>query len=183
MNALILALVLAVPTAAPAAKPATLTDAQIRSTVHAYLGSIDTPIAASRWHELGARAEPELLKVLNGPELPTRRAKAIDGLASIATPHAPAILSKLAADESQPVNVRYASIRGLGRVLGDGALLASLQPLLEKAQDPRVRAKAGEVLTHRIPAASCTVLRAQIARESEPVKAQFDRAREGCLGH
>jgi HEAT repeat protein len=183
MNAILLAIVLAAPVAASKPAPsAALTDAQIHSTIAAYLGSIDTPIPAERWAELGARAEAELTSIALGAELPTRRAKAVDGLAAISPKSAPALFTRLATDESAPINVRYAAVRGLGHVTPAAKITAALQPILEQSPDIRLRAKAGEELAKRNPGEGCQVLRAQVAREATEVRAQFDRAREGCLG-
>lgn len=185
MNALVatLALALAAPlaaTQAPAARP--LTDAQVRSAVHTYLGSIDTPISAARWQALGPRAETELLAVAAADALPSRRAKAIDGLTALGSSQSQPLFSKLAAAEGEALSVRYAAIRGLGRLLPEPQLLPALEPLLEHSRDARVRAYAGQQLTRRIPSSGCRVLRAQVAREAAATRPQFDRAREPCLG-
>src|SRR3954468_1671381 len=74
-----------VPPQAEEVTPKTeLSDDDVREHVKAYLGSIDTPIHANQWKALGPRAVPMLEEIAkNHDELPTRRAKAIDGLAAV----------------------------------------------------------------------------------------------------
>jgi len=158
-----------------------LSDAEIRSTVRSYMGTIDVPIDQTRWQRLGPRAEGALLEIINSAtELSPYRAKAIDGLSMIGTPNAQALLARIANDEQQPVNVRTAAVRGLARVTSDDQLLAVLKPILEKAQASRVRARAGELLAQRLPARACTVVRAQVSHEQAETQGQFAHALKAC---
>ena len=173
----------------PAGQPAplsgepdnTLTIEQIQSTVRSYMGTIETPIEETRWKRLGVRAEPVLLEIINGQTLPSRRAKAIDGLSLIGGPSAKPLCERIAADEQETLNVRLAAVRGLARVTGDDALLATLVPLLEKSANTTVRAVAGEQLAKRIPAKACPLVRAQVARETADLQASFGRAVDACF--
>ncbi len=159
----------------------TLTVEQIQSSVRSYLGTIDTPIEQTRWKRLGVRAEPVLLEIINGKTLPSRRAKAIDGLSIIGGPSAKQLCERISADENETLNVRLAAIRGLARVTTDGALLAALRPLLEKSQNASVRSLAGEQLAKRIPSEACPLVRAQVAREASEVQGEFGRAVDACF--
>ena len=165
----------------PDAQSKELTDDEVRDQVKAYLGSIDTPITAKDWQALGPRANPLLEEIARDPkQLPTRRAKAIDGLASLNGPQAPALLAEVAAHEEEPVTVRLAAVRGLGRVTPERRSVSVLRPLLEGAKDSRVRAVAGEQLAQRTHGRSCDLIRAQAARESGQGRGHFRRALSRC---
>src|SRR5436309_9821389 len=90
-----------------------LSDDEVRERVQAYLGSIDTPIQGNQWKALGPRAVPLLEEIVkNHNALPTRRAKAIDGLAALGSPQARALFSEIGMRENEPINVRFAPARG-----------------------------------------------------------------------
>jgi hypothetical protein len=165
-----------------AAAPATpLSDDELQGQVEALLGSIDTRIPEPHWRALGPRASALLeQRARDHEQLPSRRAKALDGLAAFGDKASSAPFLELAQAESEPLAVRLAALRGLGRVLTDRRVQPALQPLLEKAGDPRVRAVAAEVLAARSPAAHCALVRAQLARESEEVRGQFHRSARLC---
>ena len=127
-----------------------LSDQELRGQVDAYLGSIDTPIGAEQWKGLGPRAGAILEGIAkNGDELPTRRAKAVDGIAGLKWEPGLATVRALAADEAAPPVLRFSSVRALGAVLPKAQAERELKALLEGAKDARVRAVAGEVLSHR----------------------------------
>ena len=173
---LALVLALPVPRPAPAGPSSPLSDEQVREQLGAYLGSIDTPITAERWSALGPRGRALLSQLVKDPEaLPTRRAKAVDGLSAL---HAdPQLFSALAASETEPLVVRLSALRGLGQVVPLARLPERLRPLLEGARDSRVRAGAAEVLAaHQ----GCAQVRAQAAREAEGPRAQFVKALAAC---
>jgi HEAT repeat protein len=180
------AVVLAVriPTPKPqpnADQPATeLSDADLRAQIDTYLGSIDTPIRAEQWAALGPRANPILEQIVRANAMPTRRAKAIDGLAALNGPDAPALFSEVARNEKEPVTVRLAAVRGLGRVASEARVSSALQPLLQHAKDPRVRAAAADQLVQRTNGKSCNLVRAQVSRESANGKLHFARALSRC---
>ena len=171
------------PAEASSADPgAGYTDEDVREQVRAYLGTIDTPIPASRWKALGPRAEPILHALAaDRSNLPTQRAKAVDGLTAVASNRTAGLLLGLAAGEDEPLVVRLSALRGLGNLLPARKLVAQLKPLLEGAGDSRVRAGAGEVLARHVPAAACAAVKAQIAREDEEIKGQFGKALDRCF--
>ena len=158
-----------------------LSDDDVREHVKAYLGSIDTPIHANQWKALGPRAVPLLEEIVqNHDELPTRRAKAIDGLAALGAPQAAALFSEISTRESEPINVRFAAVRGLSQVTSRRRVAAALTPILEGAKDSRVRALAAEHLAIRSNGKSCDAVRAQVQRESEEARAYYRRALAHC---
>lgn len=175
------------PAAAPqSTHPATLVEtplssSELRSQVLARLSAIDTPIPRSAWEALGARAEPILRElVLNRADLPTRRAKAIDGLAAVGGPAAASVLRDMARTESEPVVVRFAAVRGLGQVTEPAAVAQELGALLAYARDSRVRAYAGEILVRRGGRANCSAIHAQVSTEGETARGHFGRALALC---
>ena len=157
-----------------------LTDDEIRSQVRAYLGTIDTPVGLDAWKALGPRAEPILLEVIGSQALPTRRAKAVDGLTAVGTTHLD-LLSALASNESEAFVVRYAAVRGLGYLLPEAQMIAKLSPVLQGAKDERVRAVTALVMAKHAPAASCPLVRAQVAREPASGREPFARSIDACF--
>jgi HEAT repeat protein len=185
MHIVAFALAVAVRVPAPRVEPAAeppgnaLSDAEMRTQIEAYLGSIDTPIRPEQWQALGPRANGVLAGIVRGnAELPTRRAKAVDGLAALNGPGAAALFSEVAARESESATVRLAAVRGLGRVASDPA--AALRPLMRNAKDSRVRASAADQLVQRTGKSACSVVRAQAARENGHGRIQFERALSRC---
>src|SRR6267154_1500376 len=153
----------------------------VRNHVEGYLGAIDTPIQASQWKSLGPRAVPVLEAIVKNPdELPTRRAKAIDGLAALGDKKAPALFTSVAGNENERINVRFAAVRGLARVTPRTHAAQTLKPLLEKSKDSRVRALAAEQLAIRSQGKSCDLVRAQLQRERDETRGQYGRAMKQC---
>jgi hypothetical protein len=178
---LLIALMLALPLQKPAPQgpgAAEPTDTTLREQVVAYLGSIDTPITPAQWKALGPRGRTVLTELAQSHDvLPTRRAKAVDGLAALGAPAQ--VFHDLAASESEPLAVRLSAVRGLGKVVPASKLADRVRPLLEGARDSRIRAAAGEVLASHAPSA-CTMVRAQAAREKDEPRAQFVNALSAC---
>lgn len=147
--------------AALAPAPAPSVADQVRSL----LGNIDRPIPAEAWRALGPEAEPVLAAAAaSGAELPTRRARALEGLAALGGARAEALHLRLAADAAAPRIVRAGAVRGLGALLAPARLAGAVTPLLAD-RDPRLRRAAAEVLAGRAPAQGCAAVRAQAARE------------------
>jgi hypothetical protein len=143
--------------------------ADLRATVDSYLGAIERPASAAQWKALGPDAIPILKEIAEGTELPTRRAKAVAGLAAL-SPDAPALLSGYALDEKQDFSVRMAAVHGLARLSSDTSLL---QPVL-KAKDARVSATAARLLVQRSPS-SCAAVKARAGKDEH-----FARALTAC---
>ena len=158
-----------------------LSDAEIRSSVQSYLGSIDTPITADRWRALGPKAGPILEELAQDPErLPTRRARALEGLSFVGSSNATSLMVDLAQRESEPPVVRMSAMRGAGRLLGPAKLVAALKPVLVNAKDAHVRAAAAEVLAHRSPSAGCAAVTAQVGHEQGDKQIAFQKAVDHC---
>src|SRR5207245_10833015 len=123
---------------APAVQPEPApqrSDDEIRERIDTYLGAIDQGIASEQWRALGPRAAVLLEQIAqDGAVLPTRRAKALDGLAAIGSRDAPDLMMQLANSERAPLVVRLAAVRGVGKVLPSTQVVPALQPLLESAQ-------------------------------------------------
>ena len=169
------------PAEADAKVDNTLTDDDVRGQVHTYLSAIDTPIERSRWIVLGPRAEAPLLEVLNGNELPTKRAKAIDGLSAVGTSHT-ALLQSIAGNESEAFVVRFAAVRGLGNLLPAPEMVRALSPLLSGAKDVRIRAAAGKtIVLHAPDAASCKLVKSQVRKEPAEQREYFAKATATCF--
>ncbi len=158
-----------------------LSDAEVQNRVETYLSTLDTPITADRWRALGPRAVPLLEQVLtSGDQLPSRRAKAVAGLASIGGARAQALVVDAARSETQPFAVRAAALHAAPAVLGSRQLVLQLKPILQSSAEPAVRAAAADALAHGAPAEACEAVRAQAARERSP--ATFHRALNRCAG-
>jgi len=183
MTPILIAFLLCAPTPAadrqPRSSSSTQTDdEQIRQRIETYLRSIDTPIRAAQWRALGPRGAAILEQIAQDERtLPTRRAKAIDGLAAIGSPTAPATMLRLARDEQTPLAVRLSAVRGAARVLPANQVTAALQPILEGAKDAHVRRAAAEALSSH---GGCALVRAQAAREDDPHR--LGRALQRCGG-
>lgn len=158
----------------------------VRDEVRSYLGAIDRPVTAETWRALGPEAEPLLAEVAGAAdEPPSRRARALEGLAARGGARAEAVHRRLALEARAPPLVRSAAVRGLGALLAPAQAAVALRPLLGDPA-PRVRQVAGEVLARRAPAEGCAAVRAQAAREGAGRFARAlslcDRAGRGAQG-
>src|SRR5256885_14356682 len=79
---------------------------RIRSRVDALLGT-NGPINAARWRSLGPGAAPILEEIAgDNKALPTRRARALEGLVAIRAPNASKILVRPAQSHGAPLHAR-----------------------------------------------------------------------------
>jgi HEAT repeats len=153
----------------------------VRQHVEGYLGSIDTPISANQWKALGPRAIPQLEAIaMSQTELPTRRAKAIDGLAALGDTRGPALFKRIANQDGESINVRFAAVRGLGQVTAPAQAVTNLKPILQGAKDSRVRALAAEQIAIRSHGKSCDMVKAQLDREKDDARGHYGRAMKQC---
>lgn len=166
----------------PTGETSPLSVAEARAQAEALLGAIDTAVSQAQWRALGPGALPLLVELVDDPDaLPTRRARAVDGLATLGGATSRAHLTRVASSDHEPLVVRLAALRGLGAVVPSAALAPALAPLLKSAGDSRIRAAAGEVLVLRIGAEhACPAVAAQLAREGPDGRAQFHRAARAC---
>lgn len=135
-------------------------DEALRAHVRAYLGAIEDPVEPERWRDLGPAAVPVLEAALAEERLPSRRARAIEGLSAIGGERARAVVLSAARDEAQPASVRAAAIRGAARVgAPEGGLSALLRPILRETRSPRLRAVAAEVLARHGGDEGCAAVR------------------------
>lgn len=172
-----------VPRPAPEQVPQqeNLSDDQIRAQIDTYLGAIDTPVSIARWRSLGPRAAPFLAEVAaSDKELPSRRAKAIDGLSAVGGDQAKGAVARLSRGEREPLVVRLSAVRGMARLERGQGLTAALRPVLEGAKDARVRAQAAEALAERAPRSACAAVAAQAEREDEQARVHYRKALERC---
>jgi len=174
------------PVTQPPAETSTaqeLTDEEVASQVHAYLGSIDTPITATRWRALGQSAVSPLEAVVRDPSaLPSRRAKAVEALSVLGGARSRKVVLEVARSEEEPFGVRASALRGAGRMLATKDLVKELRPVMESAHEAPTRATAAEVLARHAPRSSCKSVRAQADREARYVRMQFGPALERCQG-
>src|SRR5207249_11501496 len=143
-------------------------DEDLRARIDTFLGSIDTPISAAQWRALGPKAVPMLEEIAtDAKKLPTRRARALDGLSLVAHPgdeSASSTAARLARSDAEPPIVRMAAVRAAGRLIASARLMAALQPVLE-GSDARLRAVAAETLARRAPDEACDAILAQAEKE------------------
>lgn len=158
-----------------------LTDEQVAAQVHAYLGSIDTPVSAGRWRALGSRAVAPLAEVVHDRSaLPSRRAKAVEALTAVGDARSRQVVLEVARSEEEPFGVRASALRGAGHLLANKQLVRELRPVLEKAREAPTRATAAEVLARHAPRSSCKAVRAQAEREPRDVRMQYAPALDRC---
>ena len=158
------------------APPEQLTDQEIRDRIDTFMGTIDTRITPEQWRALGARGAAILEQIAQDANvLPTKRAKAVAGLAAIGSSSSSTVLLNLARSEQAPLTVRLAAVHGAPGVLAAGQVPAALKPILENAKDGHVRGAAAEVLSRH---GGCSLVRAQAQREEDRVRMQ--RALERC---
>lgn len=156
-----------------------LSDAELRERVDAYLNALDRPVPPADWKALGPPASPLLEAVIaDETELPSRRAKAVNGLVAAAPDRASRLMGTIAKDERQPVVVRIAAMHGAGQVLPPSRAISELRPVLRSARSAGMRAEAADVLARR--QGGCTEVRDQVARERSEHRAAFTRAMKRC---
>jgi hypothetical protein len=187
MTSLILALLLAVPPAkaeSPAASgqlSVQLSDDEVRQRVQALLSNIDTRNLAVRWQALGSRAADQLEPIAqSADEMPSRRIKAVAGLVLAAPDRAAPLATKLLLDETQPVAVRMAALRAVGRTVPPAAAAKSLGKVLRGAREPELRSLAAEAVTASGSSSGCAQVRAQVAREEHDFRPAYGRALAQC---
>ena len=166
------------PSDAPAPTSASAqTDLQQRIDV--LLGTRDVAVTPQQWRALGPAALPELERLAaDASALPTRRARAIEGLVALGSPRAPKLLVRLAQSDTQPFVVRLAAVRGAGRTLSASRQLVALRPVLDSAREPALRGAAAEVLSRH--ASGCEAVNAQAERETEDWRSRFHVAMSRC---
>jgi len=181
MNWLLIIALLAGPRVHPGPAPTipVLTDDELRDKIHAYLGSIDTPIPEDRWRALGPRAAAVLEPVVTDANaMPSRRAKAIDGLVAAAPDRAARLVGKLARDDAQPTVVRVAALHGAAKVLSSSRLITEVKPVMQRAPEAGLRGEAAEVLSRA--KGGCEAVRAHAAREKGDDREAYRRALARC---
>jgi len=156
-----------------------LSDAELRERIDTYLSALDRPARAADWKALGPPAAPILEAIIaDEGQLPSRRAKAVDGLVVVAPDRASGLVGTIAKDERQPVVVRIAAMHGAGRVLPPSRAISELRPVLRNAKSAGLRAEAADVLARR--QGGCAEVRGQVAREKSEHRAAFTRAMKRC---
>jgi len=183
--ALLLAAVLTAPTprpTAPSLPPAPPVDAAERAQrLEVALGRIHGRASPAAWRALGPEAAAELRALALDPAaLPSRRARAVEGLSHLGGAEAEQVLRRLATQDGLPWSVRAEALEGSGRLLAPAELARLLTPVLQAASRPVERALAAEVLAEHTPAAACGAVRARAAQESAVDRPTFDRALSRC---
>ncbi len=164
--------------ATPGAAPAT--PAALDEAIESLMGTIDGHPSPERWRALGAGAVAPLARIATDPAaLPSRRARAVNGLSHLGGRLATATVSALAAEDTAPFGVRAAALEGAGRLLGAAELRARLAPVLLSARRPADRAVAADVLAVRAPT-ECPAVRARAVLEAVADRPGFDRALARC---
>lgn len=153
--------------------------ADLHQQIDTLLRTRDVPVTAQQWRALGPAALPELERLAaDRSELPTRRARAIEGIVALGSPRAPKLLVRLSRSEDEPSVVRMSAIRGTGRTLSASRQLVALQPVLESAKDPALRGVTADVLSRH--ASSCPAVTAQARRETDEWRTRFQTAVSRC---
>jgi hypothetical protein len=182
--ALLLALALAAPAPRPAAPAAPLPrpadEAELSERLEAALGAIHGRATPEAWRSLGPAAAPALARLARDEAaLPSRRARAVEGLSHLGGAEAGAVMRELAARPGLPPAVRLEALRGAGRLLPPVEVGRVVGPVLRGGGHPVERAQAAEVLAERAPAA-CGEIRVRAASEPAAGRPRFDRALRRC---
>jgi hypothetical protein len=168
------------PTPASDAPPPPATAVERSERIELAMAMIHGGPSPGYWRALGPEAVPDLEAIARDRSaLPSRRARALEGLSFLGGDRAVAALRELSAAEGLPFSVRSAAIEGVGRTLPAAELSAALRPVLRGAAHPAERAVAAEVLADRAPSA-CGAVRARVAREAAHDRGQFGRALSRC---
>jgi hypothetical protein len=183
-TALLLALALLAPAPRPAEPPGPIpppADAAERAErIEAALGAFHGRASPAAWRSLGPAAAADLARLARDPAaLPSRRARALEGLSYLGGAAAEAVLRELAGREGLPPSVRIEAVLGAGRLLPPAEVTGLLGPVLRAAGRPAERAVAAEVLAARAPE-TCAEVRARVAREAAADRPGFERALERC---
>jgi hypothetical protein len=187
MNLILLAAILATPRLPhgqhppppAAAAQQQLSAEEVREKIDAYLGAIDRPITAENWRALGPRAAEVLEPIATDAQaLPSRRARALEGIVAVAPDRAAQLVGAIARDEQAPVVLRVAALHGAGEVLSPAKALSELKPVLQGARSAGMRSTAADVLSRR--KSGCGAVRDQAAREPAEHRGAFERALSRC---
>lgn len=153
-----------------------MSQAEVRERAEAYLGAIDRPISAETWRGLGPQAAEVLEPIAtDAAALPSRRARALEGLVAAAPDRAAKLVGPIARDEKEPAVLRVAAMRGAGEVLTPSKALTELKPVLRGARGAGLRGAAADVLSRH--EGGCAAVREQVRRE----KAEHREAYRGAL--
>ena len=151
----------------------------MRQRVNDYLGAIDRPVSDAQWKALGPQAGPVLESIASDANsFPSKRAKALEGLAASAPDRAARLVGPMARDEKQPVVVRVAAMRGAGRVLSPDAAERELKPVLTSARSAGMRRSAADVLSRN--KVGCGAVRQQAARERADHRSAWKDVLDRC---
>ena len=156
-----------------------LTADEVRQRVNDYLGAIDRPVSDAQWKALGPHAGPVLESIASDANsFPSKRAKALEGLAASAPDRAARLVGPMARDEKQPVVVRVAAMRGAGHVLSPDAAERELKPVLTSARSAGMRRSAADVLSRN--KGGCGAVRQQAARERADHRSAWKAVLDRC---
>ncbi len=165
-----------VATAPLEVEPSALSDAELQAQITAYLGTIDTPITVEQWRSVGPRGAEFLQTTVTSKALPTRRARAIDGLASMQWAAAAPLVQKVANAEDEVAAVRFAAVRAPSAVM----------PAASRRRPPRHlgqrERRSGASRGRRHAERPNGGVRRSQGSPGEPVESQgaFDRAVQKC---
>ena len=140
--------------------------------VDALLGVRDVPVSSEQWSSLDGAAGAILENIASDSnELPTRRARALEGVVALRTDRFYELLVSFAHTEDESLVLRMSAIRGLGRVLPPSSLISELSPILQTARESQLRGVAAEILA-RDPA-GCAEVEKQAQHETAAWRNRF----------
>ena len=143
----------------------------INAQVNALLGAYENLASPARWRSLGDAAVPILESVVaDYTALPTRRARAIDGLAALSS--GSATMQRVANSDWEPLVVRISAVNGLAQVLPESDLIPALRPLLNDPQS-QMRGITAKALSNT--PAGCAEIAAMAQLETPAWRARYVR--------
>jgi hypothetical protein len=166
-----LAIWLLVTVAAATAIPATAQDQSTSAKVNALLGAHEDLASPAEWRSLGDAAIPILESfVADYNSLPTRRARALDGLAALSS--GSTTMQRVANTDREPLIVRMSAVRGLGQILPESDLIPALRPLLN---DPQWQMRGATAQALSNTPAGCAEIAVMAQRETAEWRSRFVR--------
>src|SRR5262249_14616948 len=143
----------------------------ITAQVNALLGAYEDGANPRQWRTLGDAAIPVLESVVaDYNSLPTRRARALDGLAALSS--GSTTMQRVANTDWEPLIVRMSAVRGLGQIMPESDLIPALRPLLS---DPQWQMRGATAQALSNTPAGCAEIAAMAQQESPAWRARYVR--------
>ena len=144
----------------------------INAQVEALLGAYENSGSPAQWRSLGDAAIPILESVVaDYNSLPSRRARALGGLAALSS--GSATLQRVANSDWEPLIARMSAVNGLAQILLESDLIPALRPLLN---DPQWQMRGATAQALSNTPAGCAEIAAMAQQETPAWRSRYVRA-------